>query len=384
MNLFKSITERRLGSQGSSIDWVILICMIPILLGGIMTMYSFSSPDSHALKQTLWIIFSIGVFIFISKIDTGFIKIPSVTLGLYIFTLISLFALVILGKISHGASSWFDLGFFSFQPSDFAKIVLIIILAKYFSRRHIEIRNVRHIFISGIYAFVFFILILAHPDLGSASIIFLIWFGMILVSGLSKKHLFGIFSIGLVTFLLLWNFGFREYQKDRIRSFVSPLTDIHGAGYNAYQSKVAIGSGEWFGKGLGYGTQSRLKYLPEYQTDFVFAAFAEEWGFVGVFIMMGLFAIIIFRILMHAMKGQTNFEILFGIGTAIYFIVHIFINVGMNVGILPVTGTPLPFMSYGGTHILSEFIILGILMSQRRHCRIVHKDLESQELLGPQ
>jgi rod shape determining protein RodA len=233
MNLFKSITERRLGSQGSSIDWVILICMIPILLGGIMTMYSFSSPDSHALKQTLWIIFSIGVFIFISKIDTGFIKIPSVTLGLYIFTLISLFALVILGKISHGASSWFDLGFFSFQPSDFAKIVLIIILAKYFSRRHIEIRNVRHIFISGIYAFVFFILILAHPDLGSASIIFLIWFGMILVSGLSKKHLFGIFSIGLVTFLLLWNFGFREYQKDRIRSFVSPLTDIHGAGYNA-------------------------------------------------------------------------------------------------------------------------------------------------------
>jgi rod shape determining protein RodA len=191
-------------------------------------------------------------------------------------------------------------------------------------------------------------------------------------------------GIGLFAFIMLWNFGFAEYQKNRIRSFIDPLADIHGTGYNAYQSTVAVGSGELFGKGLGYGTQSRLKFLPEYQTDFIFAAFAEEWGFVGVIIVLSLYGLLIWRIIRNALCGATNFEILFGAGVAIYFTVHIAVNIGMNIQLLPVTGTPLPFMSYGGTHLLTEFVALGILMSMRRYSRPAHRDVIQNEFIGPQ
>ena len=191
-------------------------------------------------------------------------------------------------------------------------------------------------------------------------------------------------GIAVVAFILLWSFGFKEYQKDRIRNFVNPLADIHGAGYNAYQSTVAVGSGGLLGKGLGYGTQSRLKFLPEYQTDFIFAAFAEEWGFAGIVILFSLYGILIWRIIVQASRGATNFEILYGAGVAIFFIVHITINVGMNMHLLPVTGTPLPLMSYGGTHIFTEFLALGILMSMRRYSRPAHKDMVKNEFVGPQ
>ena len=166
---------------------------------------------------------------------------------------------------------------------------------------------------------------------------------------------------------MLWNFGFKQYQKDRILNFVHPLSDVRGTGYNIYQSTIAVGSGEVLGKGIGYGTQSRLKFLPEYQTDFIFAAFSEEWGLAGIIILFTLYGIIIWRIIKNAMNGATNFEILFGAGVAVFFIVHIAVNVGMNMHLLPVTGTPLPFMSYGGTHVAAEFLALGILMAMRRY-----------------
>jgi rod shape determining protein RodA len=205
---------------------------------------------------------------------------------------------------------------------------------------------------------------------------------MVLVSGISKKHLLGMLFIGIISFVALWNFGFHDYQKNRIRNFIDPLADIHGTGYNAYQSVIAVGSGQFLGKGLGYGTQSRLKFLPEYHTDFIFASFAEEWGFVGVIILFSLFGIVIWRIIRTTMSGASNFEILFGSGVAILIIVHFIINVGMNIQLLPVTGTPLPFVSYGGTHLLTEFAGLGILMGMRRYRRIAHKDAIKNEFVG--
>jgi rod shape determining protein RodA len=221
-----------------------------------------------------------------------------------------------------------------------------------------------------------------QPDFGSAVIIFLIWLGMVLVSGISKKHLLVMALLAGVVFGLLWQFGFAEYQKNRIRSFIDPFADIHGAGYNAYQSTIAVGSGELWGKGLGYGTQSRLEFLPEYETDFVFAAFAEEWGFLGVIILFSLFGVVIWRIIRTTTTGATNFEILYGAGVAIYFIVHFIVNIGMNIQLLPVTGTTLPFLSYGGTHLLTEFSALGILMGMRRYSRVTHKELSSNEFVG--
>jgi rod shape determining protein RodA len=365
------------------IDWWLVGACIPILAAGLITMYSFTGDNSFALRQFIWVIVSLVAFFVVSKVDVRFLRSTRVLVALFLIISGALVALFIVGKVSHGASSWFNFGLFSFQPSDFAKLILIIILAKYFSRRHIEIANFRHLIISGVYTFILFLLVVLHPDLGSAIIIFFIWLGMVMVSGISKKHLLVLAGIALVVFALLWNFGFKEYQKDRIRNFINPMADVRGAGYNANQSAIAVGSGGILGKGVGYGTQSRLKFLPEYQTDFIFAAFAEEWGFLGVLILFSLYGIIIWRIIMHASRGATNFEILYGAGVAIFFIVHITINVGMNINLLPVTGTPLPLTSYGGSHTMTEFLALGILMAMRRYGRPVHKDIAKNEFIGP-
>ncbi|MDQ5950625.1 MAG: rod shape determining protein RodA, partial [Patescibacteria group bacterium] len=268
------------------------------------------------------------------------------------------------------------------QPSDLAKIALIILLAKYFSKRHVEIANIRHIIVSGAYAMLLFLLVMMQPDLGSGIILFLIWFGMVLVSGISKKHLFSVIAIALISFSLLWVYVFKDYQKQRIMTFVNPLSDVQGAGYNARQSVVAVGSGGILGKGIGYGTQSRLNYLPEYETDFIFAAFAEEWGFVGVIFIFTSFGVLIVRILKNASHAETNFETLFCVGLAVMFMSHFIINVGMNMAIMPVTGIPLPFVSYGGSHILSSFIGLGILMGMRNYIRPAHRDTMKNEFIG--
>ncbi len=366
-----------------SIDWILFASIIPLLGAGLITMNSFTGDGGFFGRQIIWIAVSLIVFFGLSFIDFRFLRKTSFSVAFFIGSCAMLLSLFAVGKIAKGALSWFDFGLFSFQPSDPIKLVLIIILAKYFSRRHIEIANIKHILVSGLYAFIIFALVLIQPDFGSAIIIFLIWLGMVLVSGISKKHLFGMAIVGLIAFAGLWNFGFQDYQKNRIKNFIHPLADIHGTGYNSYQSAIAVGSGQVWGKGVGYGTQSRLKFLPEYQTDFIFSAFAEEWGFVGVTILFFLFGVVVIRIVRISMYGATNFEMLFGCGVAILIIVHFFINIGMNIQLLPVTGTTLPFLSYGGTHLLTEFTGLGILMGMRRYSRVAHKDSIKNEFIGP-
>ncbi|KKP71891.1 MAG: Cell elongation-specific peptidoglycan biosynthesis regulator RodA [Candidatus Nomurabacteria bacterium GW2011_GWB1_35_20] len=187
---------------------------------------------------------------------------------------------------------------------------------------------------------------------------------------------------GAIIFASLWVFAFAPYQKARVVSFLDPLADIHNSGYNASQSIIAVGSGQILGKNLGFGTQSRLKFLPEPQTDFIFAAYAEEWGFVGSSFILLLFGLVIWRILHSASLGVSNFEMLFGIGIAIFFMSHILINIGMNLGLMPITGIPLPFMSYGGSHLVTEFAGLGILMNMRKYARSAHRDDMKNEFLG--
>ena len=367
------------------IDWMLVFFIIPIILAGLVTMKSFAPLEDAGnffSKQIIWVLLSLAVFFVFSFIDFRFLKRTDVIVFLFLFISAVLLLLFIVGKVSHGAQSWFDFGGFSFQPADMMKLVLVLILAKYFSRRHVEIRDIKHIFISGFYALVPFILVLLQPDFGSAMIIFLIWLGMVLVSGISKMHLLLVFVSGVAIFSLFWIFIFAPFQKARITNFIHPLADIRGSGYNAFQSTIAVGSGQVFGKGLGFGTQSRLKFLPEYQTDFIFAAFAEEWGFIGSILILVLYALVIWRILLTASLGAFNFEILFCLGIAIFFTSHILINIGMNLGLLPVTGIPLPFMSYGGSHLLTEFAGLGILMSMKRYARSVHRDDMKNEFLG--
>ena len=299
--------------------------------------------------------------------DYRFLRIGNATFLLYLATALSLILVLMFGEITLGAQSRFDLGFFSLQPADPAKLVLIVVLAKYFSKRHEVIGDFRHIIISGLYTLIFFGLVFVQPDFGSAIILFFIWLGMVLVAGIKLKHLAVVFLLGTMAFGTLWNFGFADYQKDRILTFLDPLSDIQGAGYNAYQSTVAIGSGEVWGKGIGYGTQSKLKFLPEYETDFIFAAFAEEWGLMGVVVLFSLFGVVIWRLLVHAIYAATNFERLFTTGVAILFVSHFFVHIGMNIGLLPVTGTTVPFLSYGGTHLVTEFVGIGMVLAMRRY-----------------
>lgn len=365
-----------------NIDWVLFSSALMIALAGLVTMNSFGGQSRFFDRQIIWILISVLGFFAASIVDWSFLKNSKVIVSLFIASTVLLFLLFVIGSVFKGAKSWFDLGAFSFQPVDIVKIVIILLLSKYFSRRHIEIANIRHILVSGMYVFIIFILVMLQPDFGSAIIIFFIWFGMVLVSGISKKHLLAVFLIGTIVFGGLWLFVFKPYQKARIATFLNPLTDIRGSGYNAYQSTIAVGSGQIFGKGIGYGTQSKLQFLPEYQTDFIFAAFAEEWGFFGVTLLLLLYGIVFWRILKIAFKGGSNFEILFGSGLVILFLTHSIIHIGMNIGLLPVTGNTLPFMSYGGSHLLSEFIGLGMLMGMRRSARSVHKDTASNEMVG--
>ncbi len=364
------------------IDWIMFFSAIVISFLGLLTMSSFVNEDPFLEKQIIWLVISIVVFFILSFIDYRFLNKTNVVATLFLISLTLLFALFVIGHVAKGAESWFQIGGLSFQPSEPIKLVLIVLLAKYFSRRHVEIANVRHILVSGFYALFIFALVFFQPDFGSAIIIFLIWLGMILVSGISKKHLFVVFLLGATAFSFLWVYGLKDYQKSRVINFLHPLSDIRGSGYNAYQSTIAIGSGQILGKGIGYGTQSKLKFLPEYKSDFIFSAFAEEWGLVGVGILFLFFGIFIWRIVSNAYYGASNFEILFGLGLAILFMSHFLVNVGMTLGLMPVTGITFPFMSYGGTNLLSSFVGLGILMGMRRYRRDVHKDSIKNEFLG--
>ena len=370
-------------SKWRHIDLILLGAVAPLLVAGLITINSFATNNLFFEKQIIWIILSLGVFFVASNIDWRFLRRTNVLVILFIASVVTLVLLFFLGTITKGAINRFDLGFFFLQPSDPIKLILVILLAKYFSKRHIEIAHVRHVIVSGLYALVLFVLVFLQPDFGGSIIIFLIWFGMVLVSGISRKHLIAVFLISAIVLAGFWIFVFQDYQKDRIMTFLNPLTDILGAGYNAYQSTITVGSGQIFGKGVGFGTQSRLQFLPEYQTDFVFAAFSEEWGFVGAVLMFVLYAIVFWRIISISIRGATNFETLFGLGLSILFMSHLVIHVGMNVGLLPVTGTILPFVSYGGSHLVVEFLGLGILMGMNKYNRTIQKEsFERGEVVG--
>jgi rod shape determining protein RodA len=262
------------------------------------------------------------------------------------------------------------------------KLVLIILLAKFFSKRHVAIANIKNIAISLIYLIIPVMLVVLQPDLSTAIILCVIWFGMVLVSGLSKKHILILFTAGLILSVLGWNFFLHDYQKNRVLNFIKPAQDLRGTGWNAYQSLIAVGSGGIFGKGVGYGTQSRLGFLPEHETDFIFASFLEEWGMIGGVFVFILFLILIFNLSQKSMKANSNFEALFMMGVSIWFIVQSSMNIGMNIGLVPVTGVPLPFMSHGGSHLLFESIALGICVGMSRYGRVAHLSKLKNEFLG--
>ncbi len=363
-------------------EWPLFVIPIVLTLIGVLTMHPFGEGVSLAPKQLTWLTIALVGYFTCATLDMRFIRRTPVIITGYFVLLSLLVLLLVAAHAIMGAKSWFTLGGFSFQPADLGKVIFIALIAKYFSRRHMEIGDFRHVLVSGMYAAVPIALILVEPDLGTAVIFSSVWFGLVLVSGISKKHLLAVLLAGVLAATILWFGGLHDYQRARITNFLNPAANIHGSGYNAYQATVAAGSGEVMGKGIGYGTQSKLRFLPEYETDFIFAAFAEEWGFVGIILILLLYGLLLFRLLTIAQRSATNFDALFTIGVAILIGSHVFIHAGINLGLLPVTGTTIPFMSYGGSHLLMEFIALGIVASLAREGRSVPRELAHKEYFG--
>lgn len=368
----------------SGIDWLLLGPALGIIFAGVITMTSFGEVNSFAVRQLVFTIVGIVAAYGISFLDVRSLAssrwVIPILYGVGILLLLGLF---VFGATFNGATSWYSLGVISFQPVDIMNLFFIFILAKYLSRRHVEIARFKHLIVTGIYFFIPFVLVVLQPDFGSAMVLLAIWIGVLLMSGLTRRHIVIFAIVAAVVGGVLWGGVFQDYQKERITAFLSPQADVLGAGYNAYQSKIAIGSGQLLGKGVGYGTQSRLQFLPENETDFIFASFAEEWGFVGALAILIFFGIIFVRLMYVAQHASSNFLRYIIIGAAIYMASHMILNIGMNLGLLPVTGVTLPFMSYGGSHLVLEWILLGVVLAiQRYHMRVAHPDDMKYEFEG--
>ncbi|MDO8739940.1 MAG: FtsW/RodA/SpoVE family cell cycle protein, partial [Candidatus Woesearchaeota archaeon] len=348
------------------LDWWLILSAVLIAGFGLASIYSTSLPGNNFFnfeKQIVFFVVGFALMILISFFDYRGLRNNSyLILALYFISLLLLLGLFFFAPEIRGTRGWYKIGFFSLDPVEPAKLVLVILLAKYFSMRHVEMYKFRHIIFSGMYVLLPCILIFLKPDLGGTMLLIAIWVGLLLISGIKIKHFLILFLCFLLIIGLAWNFLLKDYQKDRILSFIFPY-NVLGGSWSQTQSKIAIGSGMILGQGVGNGSQVQYGFLPEPHTDFIFSVIAEEWGFLGVSIFFLLYINLIWRTLKIAIESQTNFPRLFASGFAIVLITQFIINVGMNLSMLPVVGIYLPLVSYGGSGLIGTFIGLGILQS---------------------
>lgn len=347
-------------------DKTLFFAVFFLIVIGLVTIFSVSYSGSEInlmnfRKQMAFAVIGLAAMFFSASIDYRMIKNYSGIFYIIIFLL--LVGVLIWGKLTRGTAGWFNFGYFSLQPAEFAKIVMIVVLSKSLSEMGNYSGMIKKIFTTGCYTALPSLLILLQPDLGSALIIIFIWAGLLCMFGLKKKQILLFALLGMVIATGGWLFALKDYQKDRIMTFADPQSDPLDSGYNVIQSMVAIGSGSLWGKGLGHGSQSQLNFLPEKHTDFIFAVIAEEMGFIGGAMVIVLFAIIFYRLFVIAEEAQDNFGKLVTIGTIFMLVFHMAINIGMNMGIMPVTGIPLPFVSYGGSSLIAFLIMTGIVQS---------------------
>jgi len=352
------------------LDWVLIVSTLFLVGIGLVSIYSSSLGRGDFLnlkKQIIFFTTSLFLMFLFSFFDwRGLRENPYLILILYFLCLFGLFGLFLFAPEIRGIRSWYRLGPLTLSPIEFAKIVLIILLAKYFSMRHIEMYRIRHILLSGAYILLPIVLIFPQPDLGQVLILIALWIGVLLISGIKLRHFLILVLCFLLISILSWSFLLRDYQKERVLSFLFPYDPL-GVSWSQNQAKIAVGAGGIFGQGIGKGSQTQYGFLPEPQTDFIFSAIAEEMGLIGVSFLLFLFSILIWRIMKIAILSQTNFPRLFAAGFSIILVSQVFIHIGMNLGLLPIIGIPLPLISYGGSNLISTFLALGILQSIKTH-----------------
>ena len=311
-------------------------------------------------RQGVFVILDIMLVIFFLNFD--YKSLSSYGKKLYIFNLIMLLSVMFFGHSALGAQRWISIGPINLQPSEFSKLIMIISLASMLEERVGELNTLSELLPVALYIGVPFILVLKQPDLGTSLVFIAIFFGMVFVSGIRLRILFGIFAAGLLMMPIMWHF-LKDYQKLRLMVFLDPNVDPLGSGYHIIQSKIAIGSGMLMGKGLFEGTQSQLNFLPENHTDFIFAVVGEELGFIGAAVLLILYLIVLWRGILIARDASDIFGRLLAIGVTSMFAFHILVNVGMTTGIMPVTGIPLPFMSYGVSSLTTNLLAIALLLN---------------------
>ncbi len=348
-------------------DWALIVVSIALAIFGLVAIYSTclrGGDFSNLYKQAGFLVLSLACMFGVSFIDSRTIREnSSIILTLYFLCVIALIGIFFFAPEIRGIKSWYKIGDFSFDPIEPMKIVLILVLAKYFSKRHTESYRVSNIVLSGIYALAPAVLVFFRPEFGSVLIIGAIWLGILLVSGIRLRNFFILCLAFLIVFSSLWMFLFKDYQRNRVLSFIAPQADQLGSGWSQNQAKISIGSGGIVGQGIGRGSQTQYGFLSEPQTDFIFSVIGEETGLLGITALLGLFALLFWRILRIALNARSNFARLFAIGLAISLFIQMAINVGMNTAMLPVIGIPLPLISYGGGNLIFTFIAFGILQN---------------------
>ena len=342
-----------------------------ILSAGVLSIYSIThaTPGGSLplyAKQMVWILLGAGAFVVMLFVD--YRELARLAYPLYGVVLVLLVVVLIMGKTSHGAQRWIPIGTFAFQPSEFGKLVLVLVLAKYYASAPRE-GWLQRVVMPGLIMAPGLLLILRQPDLGSGLSFVAIYAAMLLIVGVRSKALDLILLFSLMLFPFVWEVVWgtlHEYQRERIMAFVDPTYDTRGRGYQALQSRIAVGSGELLGKGLYGGTQSQLKFLPEGHTDFVFAVFAEEWGFIGVLMLLGLFVGLILLSMGIAERAKDVLGTLLSAGVIAMIAFPMVVNMGMTTGMFPIVGIPLPLMSYGGSAIVMTMAALGLVLNIKR------------------
>lgn len=347
-------------------DWVLLLTVLTVAGIGILNLYSATSVWTGAgppiyLKQTYWLGIGLTIALGLSSVDYRHLEYCG--FFLYGMTLCLLLAVMLVGKTSMGATRWLDLGVFNLQPSEIMKIVIIITLARYFSQKGtLRGYSLRQLLVPFALLGVPAVLIMKQPDLGTAMMVIFIGGTMSLFAGLRRSALAVLAVLGTVAAVGGW-FLLRPYQKQRILTFLNPEHDPLGAGYHIIQSKIAVGGGGFWGSGFMQGTQSQLSFLPERHTDFAFSVFAEEWGFTGSLILLGLYLFLIIWGIYIARRSSDMFGMMLALGVTAMIFWHIVVNLGMVIGLLPVVGVPLPLFSYGGTSMVTTMIGTGLLLN---------------------
>lgn len=349
-----------------SFDWVLLGAVFLLICFSLAALYSvaisFDEPNfSNFSKQVIFAIIGFTVLFIVSFIDYRlWQEYSSIFYGLVGILLIGV---LFLGTTIRGTTGWYSIFGFNFQPVELAKIGLIAFLAWFLSKHSGQVKELKTFLATGGSTLIFFILVILQPDFGSGIILFFIWILMMIFAGMNKKHLAFLTVGGLISLVIAWMFLFAPYQQDRILTFFNPQADPYGRGYQVRQAVTAVGAGGLYGRGLGFGSQSQLKFLPASQTDFIFAVIAEELGFFGISLVLFLWGLIFYRLIRAAKIMKDNFSLFFILGASALFFIHVIINIGMNIGIVPVTGISLPFLSYGGSFLLSSLLLVGIIQS---------------------